>query len=147
MFSANNLTSANASHPSGSIVVDTTGERTVTVYRRDPSARAGRKRVRLVRVQVVRYVPRSRIQVRTRTALVTAGRVVTKPTVVTETVVKAHTTTRTTSHLVVRTVVQRVTTTPPPLTVTAPPVTLTETLPPQTVTVTTTATTTVRPGH
>jgi hypothetical protein len=127
MFAADRLVSGEASSPSNVTVWEQTVRRTVT---------AGRDRV--VTQQIIRYVRKSRVKLRTQTSVVTTKRVVTKPVLVTRTVVAEHTVTQSRRRLVTRTITRSLTNTTPPVTVTAPAVTLTQTLPAQTVIVTVT---------
>ena len=142
VFSADRLTSAKERSPSDVTLWDSSVVRTITV-RTTGSGGPAVARVRVLTVRIVRYVPKSHSETRTRTTVITAKQPLTKPSVLTRTVVDAHTITRIRTRLVTRTITQSVTQVTPPVTVTAPPVTMTETLPPQTVTVTTT----VKHGH
>jgi hypothetical protein len=132
VFSADRLTSAKGS-PSN-----------VTVWNRTIT-HAVTERGRVVTVEVVRRVRRPHAERQARAALLTSVQVVTKPKVMTHTVVDTQTVTRSKTRVVTRTVTHSVTKITPPVTVTAPPLTVTQTLPAQTVT--TTMTVTLPPGH
>jgi hypothetical protein len=116
----------------------------VTVWNRTIT-HAVTERGRVVTVEVVRRVRRPHAERQARAGLLTSVQVVTKPKVMTHTVVDTQTVTRSKTRVVTRTVTHSVTKITPPVTVTAPPLTVTQTLPAQTVT--TTMTVTLPPGH
>jgi hypothetical protein len=142
MYVADRLSSATAAGPASASAWRRTVERRVTVYTKPTPAGAVAAPVRVVTRKIVDYVPTTRLELRTRTAVVTTERVVTDKAVVTRTVIHKHTVTRSEPRLVTHTVTQSVTETAPPVTATEtlPPITATQTLPPTTVIVTVTVT-------